>query len=101
MFAAVTWAIYGQLPALAAELVSLNVDVLPTYGTPGTLAAKRATTNIPIVFVFPVLQKAIKLVGMTVRDQWRATPARAPELCAQSHVDTNSDLDFSYGRRTN
>jgi putative ABC transport system substrate-binding protein len=31
------------------ELVGLNVDVLVTHGTPGTRAAKRATTVIPIV----------------------------------------------------
>ena len=40
---------YDQLPDLAAELVRLKVDVLVTGGTPGTLAAKRATTTIPIV----------------------------------------------------
>jgi putative ABC transport system substrate-binding protein len=42
---------YDRLPALAAELVRLKVDVLVTYGTPGTLAAKHATTTIPIVMV--------------------------------------------------
>ena len=40
---------YERLPGLAAELVRLKVDVLVTQGTPGTLAAKRATTTIPIV----------------------------------------------------
>jgi ABC-type uncharacterized transport system substrate-binding protein len=40
---------YERLPNLAAELVRLNADVLVTHGTPGTLAAKRATTVIPIV----------------------------------------------------
>jgi putative ABC transport system substrate-binding protein len=40
---------YDRLPALAAELVGLKVDLLVTYGTPGTQAAKRATTTIPIV----------------------------------------------------
>ena len=40
---------YDRLPDLAAELVRLKVDVLVTSGTPGTLAAKRATTAIPIV----------------------------------------------------
>ncbi len=39
-----------RLPALAAELVSLGVDVIVTGGTPPTLAAKRATQTIPIVF---------------------------------------------------
>jgi ABC-type uncharacterized transport system substrate-binding protein len=37
------------LPALAAELVQLPVDVLVTLGTPATQAAKHATTTIPIV----------------------------------------------------
>jgi putative ABC transport system substrate-binding protein len=40
---------YDRLPDLAAELVRLNVDVLVSQGTSGTLAAKRATTTIPIV----------------------------------------------------
>jgi putative ABC transport system substrate-binding protein len=38
------------LPGFAAELVSLRVDVLVTQGTPASLAAKRATSTIPIVF---------------------------------------------------
>jgi putative ABC transport system substrate-binding protein len=37
------------LPELAAESVRLKIDVLITHGTPGTIAAKRATTTIPIV----------------------------------------------------
>src|SRR5262245_51911626 len=40
---------YERLPELAAELLRLNVDVLITHGTPGTLAAQRATTTTPIV----------------------------------------------------
>jgi putative ABC transport system substrate-binding protein len=43
---------YERLPELAAELVDLKVAVLVTYGTPGTLAAKRATTTIPIVMAY-------------------------------------------------
>jgi putative ABC transport system substrate-binding protein len=38
-----------RLPALAAELVRLPVDVLVTAGA-GVLAAQRATATIPIVF---------------------------------------------------
>jgi putative ABC transport system substrate-binding protein len=34
----------------AAELVGLKIDVIVTVGTPPTLAAKQATTVIPIVF---------------------------------------------------
>jgi putative tryptophan/tyrosine transport system substrate-binding protein len=39
-----------RLPDLAAELVHIKPDVIVTTGTPGTLAAKRATATIPIVF---------------------------------------------------
>ncbi len=38
-----------RLPALAAELVGLNVDVIVTVDTPPTQAAKQATSTIPIV----------------------------------------------------
>ena len=40
---------YERFPALAAELVRLPVDVLLAGGTPAALAAKDATTTIPIV----------------------------------------------------
>jgi ABC-type uncharacterized transport system substrate-binding protein len=35
---------------IAAEFVRLKVDVIVTYATPPTLAAKQATSAIPIVF---------------------------------------------------
>ena len=38
-----------RLPALAAELVGLGVDVIVTSGTPPVLAAKNATSTIPII----------------------------------------------------
>jgi putative tryptophan/tyrosine transport system substrate-binding protein len=40
---------YERLPALAAELVALRVDLIITQGTPAAVAAKQATTTIPIV----------------------------------------------------
>jgi putative ABC transport system substrate-binding protein len=40
---------YDRLPELAAELVRLKVDVIVTSGSKATVAAKRATTTIPIV----------------------------------------------------
>lgn len=39
-----------RLPALAAELVRINVDVIVAVPTPAVQAAKNATTTIPIVF---------------------------------------------------
>ena len=38
-----------HLPELAADLVRLKVDLIVTSGTPSSLAAKSATTTIPIV----------------------------------------------------
>jgi ABC transporter substrate binding protein len=38
-----------RLPALAAELVRLKVDVIVTLATSGALAAKQATNTIPVV----------------------------------------------------
>jgi putative ABC transport system substrate-binding protein len=42
---------YSRLNALAAELVGLNVSVIVANGTPASLAAKQATSRIPIVMV--------------------------------------------------
>lgn len=40
----------GELPVMAAELVTLNVDVIVAVLTPAINAARAATTKIPIVF---------------------------------------------------
>jgi putative ABC transport system substrate-binding protein len=67
-----------RLPVLAAELVRLKVDVIvASPGTPPTVAAKNATTTIPIVFTTvgdPVAQGLVaglarpggNLTGLTV-----------------------------------
>ena len=40
-----------RLPALISEVVGSKVDVLVVYGTPGAIAARKATSTIPIVGV--------------------------------------------------
>ena len=45
-FAETKW---DRLPGLAAELVQLKVDVIVAQGGPATVAAKQATSTIPIV----------------------------------------------------
>ena len=52
-----------RLPALAAELVRLNPDVIVVVGAPSTRAVQQLTTNIPIVMASvgdPVGQGLIK-----------------------------------------
>jgi putative ABC transport system substrate-binding protein len=39
----------GRFPALAADVIRQNPDFIVTWGTPAALAAKNATTTIPIV----------------------------------------------------
>jgi putative ABC transport system substrate-binding protein len=41
---------FDRLPDLAARLVEHKVDLIVTASTPATIAAKRATEKIPIVF---------------------------------------------------
>jgi putative ABC transport system substrate-binding protein len=41
---------YDRLPAMAAELVNLAVDVIVAAGPPSARAARNATSTIPIVF---------------------------------------------------
>ena len=40
---------YERLPALAAELVALKVDLIITQGTPAAIVAKQTTSTVPIV----------------------------------------------------
>jgi len=73
---------YDRLPDLAAELLRLKVDVLVTAGTPGTLAAKRATATVPIVMAASGNALARGLVASLARPGGNVTGSTffGPEL---------------------
>jgi putative ABC transport system substrate-binding protein len=62
-----------RLAALAAELVRAKSDVIVTTGTPGTLAAKRATSTIPIVFASSANPVSAGLVASYARPDGNVT----------------------------
>ena len=76
---------YDRLPGLAAELIRSGVDVLVTHGTPGTLAAKRTTTVIPIVMATVGDPVATGLVASLARPGGNITGSATitPELMAK------------------
>jgi putative tryptophan/tyrosine transport system substrate-binding protein len=56
-----------RLPALAAELVSLQPKVIVTSGSPAAVAASKVTATIPIVFTFATDPVGLGLVASLAR----------------------------------
>jgi putative ABC transport system substrate-binding protein len=57
----------GRFESFAHDLVGLNVDVLVAVGAPSILAAQKATTTIPVVFVPPQDPITLKVVASLAR----------------------------------
>jgi putative ABC transport system substrate-binding protein len=76
---------YDRLPELAAELVRLPVDLIVTHGTPGSRAAKLATSTIPIVMAVSGDAVATGLVASIARPGGNVTGSTFffPELMAK------------------
>jgi hypothetical protein len=74
---------------LAAELVRLKVDVILTHNTPLVLAAKQATSVIPIVFA-----TAADPVGTGVVAVWRGRAETLPGCRAKPPIPLANGSNF-------
>jgi len=76
---------YDRLPQLVRELITTRADLLITHGTPGTRAAKQATSTIPIVMAISGDAVATGLVSNLAKPEANVTGSTffLPELNAK------------------
>jgi putative ABC transport system substrate-binding protein len=64
---------YDRLPQLVRDLIAVRVDLLITHGTPGTRAARQATSTIPIVMAISGDAVATGLISNLARPEANIT----------------------------
>jgi putative tryptophan/tyrosine transport system substrate-binding protein len=98
---------YDRLAEFAAELVKLNMDVIVTVSTPGALAAKQATSTIPIVMAAVGDPVAAGIVASLARPSGNLTGlifffaeicAKRVELIKEAMLEYGVDLADLYSR---
>jgi len=90
---------YDRLPELAVELARLNVELIVTFSTPGVLAAKQATTVIPIVMASQGDAIVAGIVTSLARPGGNITGSNffSPELQAK-HIELLKEVLPQIGR---
>ena len=93
---------YERLPALFAEIVRLNVNVIVTHGTPGALAAKQVTNTIPIVVAAVGDAEASGVVGSLARPGGNLTGLTFfnPELAAKQRDEVAASHSITSSARS-
>jgi putative ABC transport system substrate-binding protein len=95
---------YGRLPSLTADLIRRRVAMIGTTGnTPSAIAAKVATTTIPIVFSVAEDPVSLGLVGCCGASPGRIfsrRPSLRPGSCPASSSTWRQEMKSPYSPST-